>query len=333
MIHSFNPFQAPILRVSHCPLINHQSNRMMLEQQNQVNFNCDSSSVLFLAFKCKELNQLAWKDCKHPYCVQVRNNLNHMKTCFNSHSGNCKRCQQFENQMYRHAETCNDNLCPIEMCHSIKHQLQHDFGYLPYDQSHTSSMPAQHHQLARRSSFGGTDQYYSMSEHSSTLYSLSQSSIAQEDTPTSRYIGARADEIVTKLDQEEPLLPSPPPTPTCEQSMNANSTPPASLGRPGSLRTGGAAPNEETLYQPISMLSPIVERSEDSPSFPTAPQLWGGMHSMSLMSYELDGVIGQGSKTIPSMGLNSLGGQDDNMTEYPEQQVLHKLRDVSIVCV
>lgn len=294
--------------------------------------------------------------------AQVRDNLSHVRSCFSGRSGSCQRCHKFQDQLHRHAETCSQPLCPVEGCHSIKQQLQYQFGHTPYHAHHhhhhpslnvgggldhqghapSSTTSSQHpRQLVRRSSFGGVDQYYY--EHASMLYtSLSQyeTSMLQEDSPTSRFIEARADEIVSKLDKEEPLLPpASQPTSNSEHqptSLNANALPPASLGgRPASLRTAalGAVPGggEDVPYQPTTMLSPIVERSEDSPSFPTAPQLWGAStQPMSLMSsYELDGVIGQASKTMPSLGMNSLGGQDDNLTEYPEQVIKHRLRDVS----
>ena len=326
-INVFNPLQTPSVQVSPCPLINHQSNRMMLEQQ-QINFTCDSSSILFLAFKCKELNQSAWQTCKHPYCVHVRNNLAHESTCFNGRSGSCKRCFQFHNELYRHAELCTDTMCPVEMCHSYKQLLHSVLGNMAYQPQGPGSLQGalQHPQLARRSSFSGLEQQYSMGDSSDMYYSLNHSTIT-EDTPTSLYIGARADEIVNKLDQEIPLI-----IPETPVNSNSNSLPPASLGRPGSLKTTGVATSSEgeaTLYQPLSMLSPIVEGSEDFPSFPGGPQLWGGVQPLSLMSScEADGVMGQGSKTMPSMSLNSLGGEDDNLTVYPEQRVLHKLREV-----
>lgn len=75
----------------------------------------------------------------------------------------------------------------------------------------------------------------------------------------------------------------------------------------------------------VGVLSPIAERSEDSPSF-GGVRLLVGTQSLSLMSsYEPDGIR-QGSKTA---GLNSLGGQNDNLTVYPDQRILHQFRTVS----
>lgn len=282
--------------------------------------NYDGSSVLFLAYKCKELNPSAWAECKHPYCVMVRNNLAHMRTCY-AGTGECKRCQLFDAQMYRHAEACTFLVCPVDMCRNIKQQLQQEFGSLPYDHNN----PFVPHPLQRRNSFGASDQYYGSTGHQSGLFlSFSQieSGNFSEDSPVSRYIGARADEIVSKLDREEPLLAPEVP----------NAAPPTSLGRPGSLRAT-CTPNED--YQILNVLSPIAERSEDlSPSF-GIPHLLGGhqsMQSLSLMSsYEQDGINKPASRMAPSMGgPNSLVVEEDDQTVFPEQQVMHQFRNVSL---
>lgn len=319
-------------------MLQQHQHQQQQQQQHEANLKQDSFSILFLAFKCRDSDEMAWMECRHPYCVQVRSNWAHMRSCFSGHTGECKRCLQFEDQIYRHAESCTDGSCPVTMCNTYKQRLQQQFGYLPYDQAHhplTGPAPQQHPHptLQRRSSYSGMEQYYS-NQQASMLYSLSQfESAGQQDTATSRYIGARADEIVEKLDREEPLLPQQQQQP--EPPLNANSLPPSSLGRPGSLRNSAAPPpaSEDPHYQPITMLSPIVERSEESPiSLSAPPHLWGGdMQSLSLMSSDMDGVVRQGSRTAPSMGgLNSLcAEEDEELSMYPEQKVLYKFRDVS----
>ena len=162
-------------------------------------------------------------------------------------------------------------------------------------------------QLHRRNSFGGN--VYSIS-HSDMLHSLSQFETGHipDDSPTARFIEAKAAEIVQQLDQEEPLLSVDPPI----------SAPPTSLGRPSSLRPANEDPSYQTGVSQ-GVLSPIVERSEDisSPasaglqsyighSFPSQTT------SLSLMSsYEQDGIV----KPVEA--------------DYPDQKILCKFRTVS----
>jgi hypothetical protein len=283
--------------------------RMLLGQQQedlQSPFSYDASSLLFLAYKCKELNPMAWNDCKHPYCVMVRGNLAHMRQCY-AGVGDCKRCQKFDEQIFKHAGGCTLTNCPVDMCRNTKQQLQLELASLPYDHNN----PLMPHPLQRRNSVGGSDQYYG-SALQSGLFSFSQyeSLNISEDSPVARYIEARAEEIVKKLEQEEPLLPSETPNAVPPTSL---AVPPTSLGRPSSLLRSNTAPIED--YQ-VNMLSPIAE----SPPF-GPPHLMGGDKSLSLMSsYEQDGL---------SKAPNSLAVEGKVDMEYPDQQVMHKFRDVS----
>ena len=224
--------------------------------------------------------------------------------------------------MYRHAESCTEDFCPVEMCKGIKQQLRHEYGYLPYN--HNNPLLPRH--LQRRNSLGSY--YYGGDGYSSFLLSLNQleSGYFPEDSPTARFIGKRADEIIDRLDREEPLLPP-------EVTASA---PPTSTGRPSSLISSFISQNEEIPYQMAGgiqgMLSPIAERSEEIQS----PSSAIGHHSLlsqqthpSLMSSSLDGITDAASKATPLPGLNSLLCKGDIETKFPRQEVLHKFRTVS----
>ncbi len=195
-----------------------------------------------------------------------------------------------------------------------------------------------------RNSLGSSLLYDNEDDH--IRHSLSQFECGNlpEDSPTARFIGTRADEIVKKLDMEEPLLPPPPPPPLPSSKLISAVHATTSVGRPSSL--GASLASCEDIPCPTGggaqgMLSPIAEKSEDvsSPSSAGPRSLVGRSlpsQQAGFSSYKQDspfvGAGGVGVNSNSSLGVVTMerGEEKENIeSEYPQQEVLCKFRTVS----
>lgn len=219
-------------------------------------------------------------------------------------------------------------MCPIESCRSVKKRMCLSSGYnvsggLSSDGCGSDGEPeVESHTLPQRQrSYGNGNSSYHQSSLLQSLH-LMESGSLPEDSPDAKRIDDMAEKIMQQLDNEKPLLP---------KNFNSMSSNSVVQDRPHS----GLVPGSEATYYPL--LYPIVERSEDlsSPSYGGPRSLFNNSfqsqpESLGPMSSELDGVTGMGSGNgLPSVGSNSLGGDEDRVTVYPQQRVVFNFNIVS----
>ena len=179
------------------------------------------------------------------------------------------------------------------------------FGEVPQDEAEEkmtsaseSSVTVQMITLTEDSDGEGSFDQNHRSGFQSGLFSMSQ--YKSEGIPAAHYLEAQAEEIMDKLDKEEPLLPS--------EFSNAPPTTPTTAPPMGQL---SSVPN---------MLLP------ESPPFENL-DFFSSDKSLSLVSSYENGLNKQISRGTEEP--NSLAVEGKVETEYPEQQITHEFRVVS----
>ena len=311
----------------------------------------------------------SWACCQHPYCVFIRQMSQHFNAYHNSHNHTCERCSNFTEMLNKHISSCTKPHCPIQMCRSTRQQqqmyllptstaAQFQFGShsapvvekdSPRPGQAVASMsnkpaPPLLRMVGRSSSFNAADMD---SDESLSLMISSKGVVPLISSLNRANLRARAEEIVNRLDREEPLLTQQnqqhlPPVPP-----NSLPTHPAHHGGPMSLPSNDST----SSYHPQMMgggqqimLSPIAEMpgNEDvSPSYSVPPL----SHHGSQPQFSSLGS-GYSSAELDGPGQNSMGGAPQSLkigsekmqetgqqlTKYPKQTLLHRLEPVS-VCV
>ena len=298
---------------------------------------------LLLAYECRQSNMGGWTGCRHPYCVYIRIMSQHYNSHRNSHNHTCEKCSNFVDMMNKHMSSCTKTHCPIQLCRNSRQQyhpmaMQFHFSNSSTQlvekdspQSSSHSMRSRPHVLGRSSSSADIEESTS---YSSVLSSIGAAPVISGLARAS--LRAKAEEIVNRLDREEPLF--------SESSASASSglltqqiphSLPTNFG-PMSLPTD-SAPFQPQVGQGQIMLSPIAEQpgTEDASPSSNVPQL---LHHGSnpqfpsfgsgFSSYEMDGP-GHTSMDRATVPPQSLKLEPNEQHNFPKQQVLHQLKPVS----
>ncbi|XP_036420964.1 histone lysine acetyltransferase CREBBP-like [Colossoma macropomum] len=73
---------------------------------------------LLHACQCRNAN------CPLPSCQKMKRVAQHLKHCKRNTSGGCPVCRQFIALCYCHAKHCQENICLVPFCLTIKHKLR-----------------------------------------------------------------------------------------------------------------------------------------------------------------------------------------------------------------
>lgn len=299
--------------------------------------------LLLLAYECRQTNTGAWSHCQHPYCVFIRLMSQHFNSYRDSHNHTCEKCSNFVDMLNKHIGSCSDAHCPIQMCRSARNQYpttlaQFQFGghLTPVGDgvsrsSSSDGKPQGLHIIGRSSSFGAADtnvkrSFFSSRGAAPVISDLTRAALRE-----------RAEQIVDRLDQEEPLL-SAPSSGVLISGVSGTHHGPISL-------PSDSAPYQIGVQQQI-MLSPIAEQpgTEDvSPSFASMPPFshHGSQPQFSSLgsgysSCDMDGPghtsMDRASAPPQSINLGSESTQEPQEqvpVAYPKQKVLHCLNTVS----
>lgn len=275
----------------------------------------------------------------------------HFNSYRDSHNHTCEKCSNFVDMLNKHIGSCSNAHCPIQMCRNARNQYpttlaQFQFGSnrstpvgngISRQSASSHGKPQGLQMLGRSSSFCAEDTDVN-SSRSSVLSSRGVAPVISDLARAS--LRARAEEIVNRLDREEPFFSAP-------LGMLIPSVSGAHHG-PMSL------PSDSTPYQigvqQQIVLSPIAEQpsTEDiSPSFSSMPPLshHGSQPQFSSLgsgysSCDMDGPghtsMDRASAPPQSIKLGSERVQEPQEQvpiSYPKQKVLHQLNTVSHFCV
>ena len=235
------------------------------------------NDILLLAFKCRG-SCSDWNKCTHPYCFIVRRQWHRYRKCCNNLLHTCSECSKFLGLVRDHALKCKDQACPVVMCSetkrlrlSLQNQLREDKtmtnstsrqrkGGIVRSRSFTERTPTSELQSLPAFPSSYAPASYNPDDFSVRGY-LTQVGLSNAPASlTMDMIQAKAEEIVARLDEEEPLL-----------QQNDLPSGPSSLPneRPKSLSASMIKPDNFPYHGGVggNALSPIVEGREDmSPS-------------------------------------------------------------------
>ena len=271
----------------------------------------------------------------------------HFNDFRNSHNHTCEKCSNWADMLTRHMNACTDAHCPIQMCrnsrnhHQTSTAAQFQFGGSKQQSVDNSSGRSTRHSLqnlGRSSSFTAAD----VDDNTSMSSLLSSRGVGSVFSSLARAsLRAKAEEIVNRLEQEEPFS-----SDLVSSASRNQPIPPHSL--PTHPGDDSAHYHTQIGVQQQMMLSPIAEQpgTEDvSPGYssihpslshtgsqPQFPSLGSGFSS-----YEMDGPghtsIGGASVPSQSMKLGVEKSQEDEEPHvvYPKQKLLQRLNPVSVV--
>ena len=196
------------------------------------------NDLLLLAYECRQANLGGWSVCLHPYCTFIRQMSHHFNIYHNNHNHTCERCSNFAEMLNQHISSCTNPHCSVPMCRTTRQQqqlylststtAQFQFGgnhSAPVDEKDSPLRPGQAaavisgrspglRMIGRSSSFSSADRQGQESNGPMSLSSLINSKgVAPLISPLTQAkmranLRAKAEEILNRLDQEEPLIPN-----------------------------------------------------------------------------------------------------------------------------
>ena len=224
---------------------------------------------LLLAFCCRQEREAQWGSCSHFHCQTTRMQWEHFKSCqpANSAAHSCAKCTLFQKSVLSHAMKCanGDGGCPVPMCSDAKRKLQQYSSSVTRSSSSSDLVcyppptPRQRVGSVGSSSFMRQGSTTSGPSYIAARNALTAAGIGSLPSSLVLDLKTKAEEIVSKLEQEEPLEED---FHTPESSTHSRPSTFQSAPSGTSSASGVGAPGEAQYLPPLALqgkLSPIAE--------------------------------------------------------------------------